>query len=69
MEKDWMKIFVSEELYRAEVVKGLLEEEGITAVVLNKKDPVTKVIGEAEVYVNKDDAMKAVNLIKNAFDA
>ena len=68
MEKDWVKIYSSPKVIKAEMVKSLLQENGIQAVLLNKQDS-SLIIGEAEVYVKQEDVLKATHLIKNAFDA
>ncbi len=68
MEKDWVIVYTATEVYKAELVKDLLENEGIKSVIINKKDS-SVIIGDAEVYVKRDDVLKAVNLIKNTFDA
>ncbi len=46
-----------------EIVKDVLQEQGINAVVINKQDS-SYLFGEIEVYVLKSDALRAVNLIK-----
>jgi len=61
---DWVKIFSTQEVYLAEIAKSVLEEADIAVVILNKQDSAYLVFGEAEVYVSKDDALKASNLIK-----
>ena len=35
---NWQKVFSDELLYRAEIVKAVLEDHYIGAVILNKKD-------------------------------
>jgi predicted transcriptional regulator len=69
MEKDWVKIFSTSDVVKADLVKDLLDNNDIPAVVLNKKETLTVIIGEVEVYVEREDAVKAVNLIKSTFDA
>ena len=64
MEKGWEKIFTTAQPYRAEVARQVLEEAGIQAVVINKKDSSYLVFGEAEVYVKQDDVIRAKQLIK-----
>ncbi|GIV35012.1 MAG: hypothetical protein KatS3mg031_2547 [Chitinophagales bacterium] len=61
-------VYSAGELYRAELVKDLLENAGIPCVILNKKDS-SVIIGEAEVYVKRDDVLQALKLIKKTFDA
>lgn len=69
MEKDWVKVFTTSDVFKANLVKDLLDNNDIPAVVLNKKETLTVIIGEAEVYVKREDTVKAVNLIKTTFDA
>ncbi|MDZ4845899.1 MAG: DUF2007 domain-containing protein [Chitinophagales bacterium] len=69
MEKDWIKVFTTPDVIKADLVKDLLDNNDIPAVVLNKKETLTALIGEAEVYVEREDAVKAINLIKSTFDA
>ncbi|MHB1920609.1 MAG: putative signal transducing protein [Chitinophagaceae bacterium] len=63
MEKDWVVIFKSK-AFEAEIVKGMLLENGIQAVLINRQDSEFVVIGEAELYVHESMAEKAVQLIK-----
>lgn len=69
MEKDWVKVFTTSDVFKANLVKDLLDNNDIPAVVLNKKETLTVIIGEAEVYVKREDTVKAINLIKTTFDA
>jgi len=66
MDEQWEMIFSSAALYRAEMLKSLLLEEGIPAVVINKQDSSYIVIGEVEVYSKREDVLKA-KLIVNRF--
>ena len=62
---NWRKIFESSTPIRAEIVKGVLEENGITAVIVNKKDPVYKIHGNIEVMVLTEEAPRALNIVEN----
>ena len=62
---NWQKVFESSTPIRAEIVKGVLEEKGITAVIVNKKDPVYKIHGNIEVMVLKEEALRALNIVEN----
>jgi len=64
MEKDWIKLFSTDRPYQAELARQILEENGIQAVVINKKDSSYLMFGETEVYVNQDEVIKAKQLIK-----
>ncbi|MDF2156860.1 DUF2007 domain-containing protein [Algoriphagus sp. CAU 1675] len=63
--QNWIKVFESNQQVRAEIVKGILEENEIPAVVLNKKETVYHVFGTYEVLVNRDQLLQATNLIQN----
>lgn len=64
--QNWIKVFEDGKQIRAEIVKGVLEENEIQAVVLNKKETVYQIFGTYEVHVKREDAMKATKLIQNA---
>ena len=63
--ENWIKVFESEVQIRAEIVKGVLEENQINAVVLNKKETVYHVFGTYEVLVQREDLLLATNIIQN----
>lgn len=62
MNKDWIKIYSTGVAYKAEILKGLLIENNIDAVIINKKDS-SYGFGELELYVNADDVVKAKHII------
>ncbi len=62
MEKDWIKIFTSSDFYRAEIVKQVLIENAIDAVLLNKQLSGYN-IGAVEVYIHQEDFSKAVEIM------
>ncbi|MCD6202168.1 MAG: DUF2007 domain-containing protein [Bacteroidales bacterium] len=64
MEKNWIKIFSTDQPYQAELARQVLEENGIQAVVMNKKDSSYLMFGETELYVSQDEVIKAKQLIK-----
>ena len=64
MEKDWINIFSTDTVYLAEIIKDMLIDNNIQAVVINKNDSAYITIGEAEVYVKNDHAVKAKFLIE-----
>ena len=67
MEKDWIQVYTTNQMFQAELFKQVLEDHKIEAVILNKKDSSYK-FGEIEVYVKNDNVMKAKMLAKE-FDA
>ncbi|WP_339876208.1 DUF2007 domain-containing protein [uncultured Algoriphagus sp.] len=63
--ENWNKVFESPMQVRAEIVKGVLEEHKIQAVILNKKETVYQIFGNYEVHVQREDLILANNLIQN----
>ncbi|RPA69868.1 hypothetical protein EF405_00825 [Cyclobacteriaceae bacterium YHN15] len=63
--KNWKKVYEDGSPVRAEIVKGVLEDCGIKAVILNKKESVYQIHGQYEVMVSVTEALKAINIIKN----
>lgn len=62
MEKDWIMIFETAKQFEIEIIKGMLTENDIEAVVINKKDS-SYLFGTFELYVSRDNVMKAKTLI------
>ncbi|MDZ7607060.1 MAG: DUF2007 domain-containing protein [Cyclobacteriaceae bacterium] len=51
---------------RAEIVRGILSEWGITAVVINKKDTTIHMFnGQVEVMVQNEDVVKALKIVED----
>jgi len=63
MEKDWKIVYSSENPLNSEIIKQMLEENGIHAVVINKRDSSYLAFGEAEVFVSEYDEESALKLI------
>ncbi len=60
--KDWVKIQTFQRIHQAELRKDILEENGISAVIINEKDSLF-LLGEIELYVKEFDAARAKKLI------
>lgn len=56
--EEWIKIYSFESQHQAEVVKDILNQNDVKAVVVNAKDSLF-LIGEYELYVTKDNEKKA----------
>ena len=65
MEDNWILIFSTPQPWQAEMAKQILEENGIEAVVMNRRDSSYTVFGEVEVYVTKEDVERSKELLKN----
>ena len=59
-----MSIFSTDQPYLADIARLVLDENNISSIIMNKKDSLYK-IGEVDLYVNRDQALRAKNLIKN----
>jgi hypothetical protein len=62
LEENWIKIYSTSANYKAELIKGLLFENGIQSVVINKKDS-SYLFGELEIYVMPDDVLQSKHII------
>ena len=61
----WLKIYGTRNYAEASIVKGMLEENNIAAVVMNKLDSSYPAIGEVEIYVPLHLKNIALGLINN----
>lgn len=62
MDSKWALIYKSGNPYKPEILKGLLEDNGIDSVVVNKQDSSYH-FGELELYVKAEDVVKAMRII------
>jgi len=63
MSSDLVYIYSSGQPIRAELVKQMLASHNISAFLVNKQDSAYK-FGEIEVYVGRDDVIRAKMLIR-----
>ncbi len=65
MEKDWVKIYYTNQAFRAEIVKGMLEENGINVVLINRLDSsyLSALPGMAELFVHDSQEAEARRLL------
>jgi len=63
MEKNWIKIFTSSDFYRSEIVKQVLCENEIEAVLLNKQASSHRDFGNVEVYIHQENFSSAIELM------
>ena len=62
---NWQPVFQDGSPVRAEIVKAILGENEILAVVLNKQESVYKLHGAYQVMVLKNEFLRALNIVKN----
>jgi hypothetical protein len=63
MGSDLVQIYSVEKLYFAELVRQMLMDHDILSFIVNKQDSAYK-FGDIELFVRRDDVMKAKMLIR-----
>lgn len=64
--KDWTIVYKASISSRAEIVKGVLKDRDIEAVIVNKKDSTVHTShGQIEVLVPNDHLLKAIKIVKD----
>ncbi|MCD6565829.1 MAG: DUF2007 domain-containing protein [Bacteroidales bacterium] len=64
MEKDWVIAYESKQEYLAEIARSVLSDNDIESVIINKKDSIYNSFGDIEVYVNRDNLIKAKQILQ-----
>lgn len=64
-EIEWTLVFSTDDLFRAELMKGLLFDSGIESVTINKKDSAY-LVGSIELFVPAENAFRAIQIIKTS---
>ena len=66
--KDWVVVYrlPTYSSSRAEIIRGILSESGIEAVIVNKKDSMVHMSGgEIEVQVPRSKVLSAIKIIND----
>jgi hypothetical protein len=61
---EWEVVYKTETNYRAEIVKGVLEEHQIDSIIISKKDSNYH-FGHFEVAVHRKSILQAIKIIKD----
>jgi len=61
--ENWICVYTTDQIYKAEAVKALLSLENIEAMVMDKKDS-SYLWGDVELSVKPEDENLAIELIK-----
>ena len=62
--KNWTTVYKTPISARAEIVKGVLIDRTIEAVIINKKDSTIHIShGQIEVLVSNEDALEAQKIV------
>ncbi len=62
MDEEWVSIYSSTQLYEVELISGMLLENDIESIVINKQDSAY-LIGDIELHVPINSILKAKKLI------
>lgn len=62
MEAGWVKIYTSADFFKSELVRQVLIDHEIEAIIINKQGFPYR-IGEVEVYIHEHDFQKALEII------
>lgn len=62
-ESSWLIVYSTSEIHNAVTVKNILEENGIHAVIDDRRDSNYIMLGEIEVRVNSKDVVMSKFLI------
>lgn len=62
----WFKLYSTKNYVEANIIRGMLEENNIQAVILNRQDSSYLVFGEIEIYVPSHLKDVAQHLLDNA---
>ncbi|MBN2174877.1 MAG: DUF2007 domain-containing protein [Bacteroidales bacterium] len=62
MDSNWIKIFSTSAQYKAEIIRGLLIDNDIEAIIVNKQDSAY-LFGELEIFVHVDSVLKAKHVL------
>lgn len=66
MDKNWACVYSSMLLHNVELMRNILEENNLEAVVVNKQDSFYPSIGEIELFVRRDSFIAARKLVDQA---
>jgi len=64
MENDWVIAYESKQEYLAEIARTVLSDNDIESVIINKKDSAYNSFGDIEIYVNRDNLIRAKQILQ-----
>ena len=67
MNSQWQKVYTTDQKYRAEIVRAVLEDHGMHPVVVDKQDQMYQVVhwGNVEVYVAPENVLRAMKIVQD----
>jgi hypothetical protein len=64
MNSNWQKVYTTNMMYRAEIVKAVLEDHELNPVLIDKQDTAYH-FGQIEIYVATEEVMYAMKIIED----
>lgn len=61
--KDWKKVYTASKKFKAELIRGMLSQNGIESEEISSKDS-SFLFGSIDIYVKPEDEEKALQLIE-----
>ncbi len=61
--QNWKKVYTTGSPVRAEIVKNILDQSAIPAIVVNKRDSSYQAFGEVEIHVRGIDVLWALKIL------
>jgi len=62
MNNDWIEVYSTNDIFKAEVIKNMLISNNIKAIIMNQQDSSYH-FGTAKIYTKKDNILKAKEII------
>lgn len=65
--RDWQVIFKDNRIYRAEIVKAILDDKEMSPVLINKQDSAYQ-LGYYEIMVPAEHVLRALKVVNEEID-
>ena len=67
MNSKWQRVYDTDLKYRAEIVRAVLEDQGMHPVIVDKQDQMYQVNswGRVELYVAPENVLRAMKIIRD----
>ena len=62
MNNDWIEVYSTNDIFKAEVIKNMLISNNIEAIIMNQQDSSYH-FGTAKIYTKKENICKAKKII------
>jgi hypothetical protein len=62
MNNDWIEVYSTNDIFKAEVIKNMLISNNIEAIIMNQQDSSYH-FGTAKIYTKKESILKAKEII------